>query len=751
MKKRLLTAAFFVGAWGAYSQVGIGTLTPNNASQLDVVAKDKGVLIPRVALKSTTDVTTVANANNSSYENSLLVFNTNTQNNITPGYYYWYVDKWMRIVNEQDVISLDKNTTNTSFTVLNGDLILTDSDGNTVQIPLTQINLPTSLVDNGNGTITYTNEAGVAVTINLASGPKGDDGLTPEVGANGNWEIGGIDTGIAAQGPQGAAGSNGTNGIDGTDGLTPEVGANGNWEIGGVDTGIAAQGPKGDTGAAGSNGTNGTDGLTPEVGANGNWEIGGVDTGIAAQGPKGDTGAAGSNGTNGTDGLTPEVGANGNWEIGGVDTGIAAQGPQGAAGSNGTNGIDGLTPEVGANGNWEIGGVDTGIAAQGPKGDTGAAGSNGTNGIDGLTPEVGANGNWEIGGVDTGIAAQGPQGAAGSNGTDGLTPEVGANGNWEIGGVDTGIAAQGPQGAAGSNGTNGIDGLTPEVGANGNWEIGGVDTGIAAQGPKGDTGAQGIQGPAGENGVVDAKNLTAADTSITVGNGTGATIVDANVRVTDGGITTTKLANGAVTPVKIANGGANNVLTTDASGNPTWTNKSSFESIEPWNVQGTSNKATNNSDNIYQTGSVAIGVNSIPSSDANAKLYVAGDVVSTGKFYTTNSVYADYVFEKYFTGSSDLNLSYEFPTLSNIAEFVKANYHLPGVTPIGDLEKTEAGYAFDMTNLSIELLEKTEELFLHTIEQQNQIDVLKSQAEDTNKRLELLEQLLLNNSKLENK
>src|SRR5690606_9459666 len=131
-----------------------------------------------------------------------------------------------------------------------------DSDGNTVQIPLTQINLPTSLVDNGNGTITYTNEAGVAVTINLASGPKGDDGLTPVIGTNGNWEIGGVDTGIAAQGPAG------NDGQDGNDGETPVIGTNGNWEIGGVDTGIAAQGP------AGNDGQDGNDGETPVIGTN---------------------------------------------------------------------------------------------------------------------------------------------------------------------------------------------------------------------------------------------------------------------------------------------------------------------------------------------------------------------------------------------------------------------------------------------------------------------------------------------------
>jgi len=64
--------------------VGIGTLTPDKSSQLDVVANDKGILIPRVSLTSTTDAVTITNGN----VNSLLVFNTNTQNDITPGYGY---------------------------------------------------------------------------------------------------------------------------------------------------------------------------------------------------------------------------------------------------------------------------------------------------------------------------------------------------------------------------------------------------------------------------------------------------------------------------------------------------------------------------------------------------------------------------------------------------------------------------------------------------------------------------------------
>src|SRR5690606_18227355 len=142
MKRKLLAVAVLMSAWNAHSQVGIGTLTPNKSSQLDVVANDKGVLLPRVALTSTTDATTITNGN------SLLVYNTNTQNDVTPGYYYWFEDKWMRIVNEDEIIALDKNTTNVSLTTANDELVLTDSDGNIVSIPLAQINIPTTLVNN---------------------------------------------------------------------------------------------------------------------------------------------------------------------------------------------------------------------------------------------------------------------------------------------------------------------------------------------------------------------------------------------------------------------------------------------------------------------------------------------------------------------------------------------------------------------------------------------------------------------------
>lgn len=70
----------------------------------------------------------------------------------------------------------------------------------------------------------------------IPQAPNGENGLTPEIGDNGNWWIGGEDTGIVAKGEAGK---------DGADGLTPHIGENGNWFIGETDTGIQAQGEQG--------------------------------------------------------------------------------------------------------------------------------------------------------------------------------------------------------------------------------------------------------------------------------------------------------------------------------------------------------------------------------------------------------------------------------------------------------------------------------------------------------------------------
>ncbi len=76
--------------------LGINTTgsIPNASAGLDVDFTNKGLLIPRIALTGTSDVTTIVTA-----ATSLLVYNTATAgtlpNNVTPGYYYWNGTKWI--------------------------------------------------------------------------------------------------------------------------------------------------------------------------------------------------------------------------------------------------------------------------------------------------------------------------------------------------------------------------------------------------------------------------------------------------------------------------------------------------------------------------------------------------------------------------------------------------------------------------------------------------------------------------------
>lgn len=109
-------------------------------------------------------------------------------------------------------------------------------------------------------------------------GDPGEDGDTPYIGDNGNWWIGGVDTGIKAEGSDGADGSDGSDGKDGQDGkdgedgkdgLTPYIGSNGNWWIGTTDTCIKAAGVNGADGKDGKDGINGKDGANGKNGANG--------------------------------------------------------------------------------------------------------------------------------------------------------------------------------------------------------------------------------------------------------------------------------------------------------------------------------------------------------------------------------------------------------------------------------------------------------------------------------------------------
>ena len=302
----------------------------------------------------------------------------------------------------------------------------------------------------------------------------------PYIGSNGNWWVGGTDTGVKAAGDDGKPGK---------DGETPYIGENGNWWIGFTDTKVKA------AGTDGKDGEKGEDGETPYIGENGNWWIGETDTGVKA------VGTDGADGTNGADGLTPSIGENGNWWIGETDTGVKAAGTDG---TNGTNGADGLTPSIGENGNWWIGATDTGVKAAATDGADGKDGADGTNGVDGRTPQlkIGDDNLWYVS-YDNGqnweslnVKATGEMGATGAQGEKGDKGDQGEQG------------IQGVQGEKGDQGEQGIQGVQGEKGDKGDQGEQGIQ---GVQGEKGDAGADGASGQNGTNGINGKNGVNGQD------------------------------------------------------------------------------------------------------------------------------------------------------------------------------------------------------------------------------------------------
>ena len=98
MKKVLPFIIALLSAGNLFAQnIGIGTTTPNTSAMLDIIATNKGLLIPRVALADVNDIVTIA-----SPSTSLLIYNTATAGvipfTVTPGFYYWNSTAWIPFV-----------------------------------------------------------------------------------------------------------------------------------------------------------------------------------------------------------------------------------------------------------------------------------------------------------------------------------------------------------------------------------------------------------------------------------------------------------------------------------------------------------------------------------------------------------------------------------------------------------------------------------------------------------------------------
>jgi len=99
--KKLLLSAFVAFAMLAttksFAQQGFGTNQPDKSAAVDIVSSQRGLLIPRINLTATNVEAPVINP-----AQSLLVYNKLSNgtgaNAVTPGFYYWDTDKWVRIV-----------------------------------------------------------------------------------------------------------------------------------------------------------------------------------------------------------------------------------------------------------------------------------------------------------------------------------------------------------------------------------------------------------------------------------------------------------------------------------------------------------------------------------------------------------------------------------------------------------------------------------------------------------------------------
>ena len=177
-------------------------------------------------------------------------------------------------------------------------------------------------------------------------GTGGGNGLTPRIGANGNWWLGDDDTGQPARGEQGERGLRGERGEQGERGLPGERGIQG---LQGVPGEQGARGEKGDPGERGAQGERGLQGLQGVAGA---------------KGEKGDPGVQGAPGKDGAQGLPGAKGDPG------------AQGIQGLPGKDGAKGADGKSAYEVAVSNGFVGNEAAWLESlKGEKGDPGSGGS----------------------------------------------------------------------------------------------------------------------------------------------------------------------------------------------------------------------------------------------------------------------------------------------------------------------------------------------------------------------------------------
>jgi len=126
--KAFLLAVFFASPLLLSAQnIGINTAAPDPSAAVEILATNRGLLPPRVALVATNSTTPVT-----SPATGLLVYNNNTagagNTAVSPGYYYWGGTEWLNLLNQNTGLTSTTGLTPTTGWRIGGNSLV--STGN---------------------------------------------------------------------------------------------------------------------------------------------------------------------------------------------------------------------------------------------------------------------------------------------------------------------------------------------------------------------------------------------------------------------------------------------------------------------------------------------------------------------------------------------------------------------------------------------------------------------------------------------
>ncbi len=97
-----LSLLLALGTQQVQAQQGFGTDKPHKTAAVDIQSSQRGLLIPRVKLEKTTNGTKPINTP----AQSLMVYNEATKEDVTPGYYYWDTNRWVRFAHQSEITAI---------------------------------------------------------------------------------------------------------------------------------------------------------------------------------------------------------------------------------------------------------------------------------------------------------------------------------------------------------------------------------------------------------------------------------------------------------------------------------------------------------------------------------------------------------------------------------------------------------------------------------------------------------------------